>query len=125
MIASSNAPTVPSFGNLPVALDCVSLEEGRVLVGSILVRNLDFGKSVTVRYTIDGWTTSSDVRATFGNVVSRNTWEFQGMDRFVFRIELNREFATDAQYAHLQFAVKYEVLGQTHWDNNEGNNYQV
>ncbi|KAI8921420.1 putative phosphatase regulatory subunit-domain-containing protein [Powellomyces hirtus] len=124
-ITSKNTLPMPAFGSLPVVLDSVQLENGRVLVGNILVRNLDYNKTVLVHYTIDNWTTSHDVSASYHNTVSQNNGDFRGIDRFVFRIELNREFGSATTAGNVSFALRYDVGGCTHWDNNRGANYRV
>ncbi|TPX60067.1 hypothetical protein SpCBS45565_g07591 [Spizellomyces sp. 'palustris'] len=125
VIANKNSPAIPSFGAQPVVLDNVHLEEGRIVTGNVLVRNLDFGKTVVIRYSIDGWTSSNDIKAVFANIVSQSTIDFCGMDRFVFKIDLNREFGTSAVNGKVEFAIRFDVKGESFWDNNGGQNYSV
>ncbi|KNC99976.1 uncharacterized protein SPPG_05351 [Spizellomyces punctatus DAOM BR117] len=125
VIANKNSPAIPSFGAQPLVLDNIHLEEGRIVTGNVLVRNLDFGKTVVIRYTIDGWTSTNDIKAVFANIVSQSTIDFCGMDRFVFKIDLNREFGTSAVKGKVDFAIRYDVKGESFWDNNGGQNYTV
>ncbi|KAI8824463.1 putative phosphatase regulatory subunit, partial [Fimicolochytrium jonesii] len=121
-----NTPTLPSFDQwVPVRLDAVTIENSRVLAGSILVRNLDFHKTVTVRYSVDNWSTTAEVPATFANVITPSGHGFAGIDRFLFRIDLGKEFSASALKGNFSFALRYEVGGQTYWDNNQGSNYNL
>ncbi|KAI0320068.1 hypothetical protein OF83DRAFT_673311 [Amylostereum chailletii] len=64
------APTATPYAN--IHLESVSLPPSRppVLRGTVLVRNLSFEKQVGVRFTLDGWTTVSEVLATYTVSVS-------------------------------------------------------
>lgn len=82
--------------------------------GSVRVRNLDFHKSVHIRYTLNSWKTFADVQATY---VENSCDGFS--DKFTFTI-----------YAHtltvgqrLEFAVRFQCKGCQYWDNNKGANY--
>nr|CAD7204635.1 unnamed protein product [Timema douglasi] len=82
--------------------------------GTIRVRNLDFHKSVHVRYSLDGWKTFSDLQATY---VPNSCDGFS--DKFTFQM-----------YAHtlglggrLEFALRFQCRGTQYWDNNLGANY--
>ncbi|CAG2060968.1 unnamed protein product [Timema podura] len=82
--------------------------------GTIRVRNLDFHKSVHVRYSLDGWKTFSDLQATY---VPNSCDGFS--DKFTFQM-----------YAHtlglggrLEFALRFQCRGIQYWDNNLGANY--
>ncbi|XP_076264940.1 glycogen binding subunit 76A isoform X2 [Rhynchophorus ferrugineus] len=85
-----------------------------LIKGTVRVRNLDFHKSVHVRYTLDSWKTFADVQATY---VANSCDGFS--DRFSFVI-----------YAHtltvgqrLEFACRFQCKGCQYWDSNKGNNY--
>ncbi|KAJ3264117.1 hypothetical protein HK104_006515, partial [Borealophlyctis nickersoniae] len=124
-LANQNLPAFSAFGTLPVVLDDARLEAGKVLVGSVLVRNLAFEKTVSVRYTSDGWATHDDVEGRFASVVSGPTEGFSGVDRFVFELDLNEDLDLgEATEATIQFAINYVVGGDSYWDNNGGQNYQ-
>lgn len=84
--------------------------------GTVRVRNLDFHKSVQIRYTLDSWKTFSDLQASY---VPNSCDGF--CDRFQFLL-----------YAHtltigqrLEFAVRFMCKGCQFWDNNSGINYVV
>lgn len=82
--------------------------------GTVRVRNLDFHKSVHIRYTLNSWKTFSDVQATY---VENSCDGFS--DKFTFIL-----------YAHtlsvgqrLEFACRFQSKGCQYWDNNCGVNY--
>jgi len=82
--------------------------------GTVRVRNLDFHKSVHIRYSLDSWKTFADVQAVYLN----NSCDGFS-DRFAFTL-----------YAHtlsvgqkLEFACRFQCKGTQYWDNNRGKNY--
>ncbi|XP_057652557.1 glycogen-binding subunit 76A [Diorhabda carinulata] len=84
------------------------------LKGTVRVRNLDFHKSVHIRYTLDSWQTFADVKATY---VDNSCDGFS--DKFTFLL-----------YAHtlsigqkLEMACRFQCRGCQYWDNNGGSNY--
>lgn len=96
------------------------------LTGEVAVFNLDYAKEVLVHYTFDGWR---------GKQVS--TGRYLGsigtlrIDKFKFTINLpppsaRTEFGRKAATTviPLQLAIEYRVLGQSHWDNCDCQNYQ-
>ncbi|KAI8590399.1 putative phosphatase regulatory subunit-domain-containing protein [Geranomyces variabilis] len=125
LLEKHNLPACPSFGNNQLVLDSVKVDNDKILVGNVLVRNLAFEKTVAVHYTIDNWATTHDILASFLNVVTPPVGNIKGMDKFVFKIDLNREFGAQANAANLAFALRYDVCGQQYWDNNSGANYRV
>ena len=131
---------------------CVSLESVRVLpvengpkplngtppvidrlVGSVAVRNLAFEKSVTARCTFDGWASYANVRAVYARSerVARRSESGQPVgslefDIFEFSVNLPvRWRAVRGDRAHVELAIRYDVDGQTFWDNNCGENYEL
>ncbi|KAJ3039492.1 hypothetical protein HDV00_012172 [Rhizophlyctis rosea] len=125
-LVGKNLPALTAFGNTPVVLDTIRLDNGKLLVGTVLVRNLAFQKSVSIRYTTDGWTTSGEIVAEYSATVSQHHGEFYGVDRFGFELDLVDDLdlgtATDVKF---EFAINYNVAGSSYWDNNGGENYQV
>ncbi|XP_050512758.1 glycogen-binding subunit 76A isoform X2 [Diabrotica virgifera virgifera] len=84
------------------------------LKGTVRVRNLDFHKSVYIRYSLDSWDTFADIQATY---VDNSCDGFS--DKFTFLL-----------YAHtlsigqkLQLACRFQCRGCQFWDNNKGVNY--
>ncbi|KAJ8942009.1 hypothetical protein NQ314_010239 [Rhamnusium bicolor] len=82
--------------------------------GTVRVRNLDFHKSVYIRYSLDSWKTFADVQACY---VENSCDGFS--DKFSFLI-----------YAHtlsvgqrIEFACRFQCKGCQYWDSNNGANY--
>ena len=86
----------------------------RTITGIILVRNVEYNKSVFVRCTVDKWETYLDINA----VYIPNSSE-QETDRFAFSLQLPKcSF-------ELEFAVCYKLSNREYWDNNESRNYKI
>lgn len=86
------------------------------LEGVVLVRNLAYEKRVTARYSLNGWKTFSDVD---GQFVSANATA--SLDRFVFCTTVKCPAQRDL--VRMDLAVRYQVTGGEHWDNNDGQNH--
>lgn len=123
-IIINNFPVeTPARKSQPVRLERVWLSnDHKFLIGSIVVTNLAFQKAVTCRFTLDYWKTTSEVNAEYVCEITPRVTEYS-LDRFQFSIKLadlaNLETKT------LYFAIRYNVNGQEHWDNNNGTNFQV
>lgn len=126
---------VPTFGSLPVesadfadrvrcrrvCLETVCVRESPVrhIAGRIIVANLDFCKSVYVRYTSDEWKTHAEVRATYVSPEPEHAYD-QSYDRFAFVIYV---YDTVTAGGRIEFAIRYHCGDSVYWDNNDGNNY--
>lgn len=120
---------VPLFqqpGALPCFLDRVrekqvNLENAAVtdpvnltITGTVRVRNLDFHKSVYVRYTTDNWRSFSDLQASY---VDNSCDGFS--DKFTFTIH-----GTAVQIGQrIEMAARFHCRGQQFWDSNYDTNY--
>lgn len=104
------------LNELNVSLETIVLRDFGVY-GTVKVRNLAFQKKVTVRFTIDGWSSYRDV---VGHYIEGSHAGF--MDTFSFEIALPTTLIKDCK---LEFAICYKVLGVEFWDNNSGDNYRV
>ncbi|KAF5288270.1 hypothetical protein FQA39_LY04038, partial [Lamprigera yunnana] len=82
--------------------------------GSVRVRNLDFHKSVHIRYSLDSWKTFAELQATY---VQNSCDGFA--DTFKFLLYAN----TLAVGQKIEFAVRFHCKGCQYWDNNYGANY--
>lgn len=82
--------------------------------GTVRVRNLDFHKSVHIRYTLDGWKTYADLQATY---VPNSCDGFS--DKFSFVLYANNLPVGQ----RLEFAVRFHCKGCQYWDGNNGANY--
>ncbi|MFP4979184.1 hypothetical protein ACE6ED_27535 [Paenibacillus sp. CN-4] len=89
--------------------------------GNIEVSNLGNPKTVTIHYTPgDGqW---YDTNASYQGPTD-STHEKWGFVVSTDNINNNNPQLANAET--IQFAIKYEVNGQTYWDNNNGQNYSV
>ncbi|KAK0388950.1 hypothetical protein NLU13_2527 [Sarocladium strictum] len=107
----------------PVRLERVWLSpDQKSLLGSVAVSNLAFHKSVTCRFTLDYWKTTSEISAEYSHEIRPKETPL-GQDRFTFSIKL----ADTANLASktLFFCIRYSVNGQEFWDNNNSANFQV
>lgn len=110
--------------DLPVRAESVYLSnDGRNLVGKVLVKNIAYNKWVVVKFTFDHWQTISEVSATYDSAQNDPSTKDPGLDRFTFSIKL--ENFTNLDERHMLFCVRYNVVDQEFWDNNYGANYQV
>lgn len=101
-----------------VRRDAVAVEfldhTSSTIIGYVSVRNDAPDKCVTVRYTTNGWETHDEVCAEW-----LGTTENQSFDKFRFSIPCLKTPYT------VYLAVRYEVLNQQYWDNNNHHNYEV
>lgn len=86
--------------------------------GTVKVKNICFHKKVLVRYTLDGWVSSTDLEGVY--VPDSNDG---ATDRFSFALTLPEYFL--ASGGVLEFAVRFEGEGTEFWDNNSGKNYRI
>nr|XP_033334337.1 glycogen-binding subunit 76A isoform X1 [Megalopta genalis] len=82
--------------------------------GTVRVINLDFHKSVHIRYTLNSWRNYSDLQATY---VPNSCDGFS--DTFSFVLYCH----TLSVGQRLEFAVRFQCKGEQYWDNNAGINY--
>ncbi|XP_014484395.1 PREDICTED: glycogen-binding subunit 76A isoform X3 [Dinoponera quadriceps] len=82
--------------------------------GTVRVINLDFHKSVHIRYTLNSWRNFSDLQATY---VPNSCDGFS--DKFSFVLYCH----TLSIGQRLEFAVRFQCKGAQYWDNNGGANY--
>lgn len=120
---------VPLFqqpGSLPGFIDRlrdmqVCLESAAVtdpvsltITGCVRVRNLDFHKSVHVRYSMDNWRSYSDLTASY---VENSCDGFS--DKFSFIL-----FGNSMQIGQrVSIAIRFQAKGEQFWDSNYGTNY--
>lgn len=130
-----------SSDQLSVPVNSMSL----FLHGSILLRNISYEKQVSVRFTLDGWDTTSEVTAkyhssltspptfllprTFGDLISTSMDSF---DRFSFSVRLSDYLSAGSKdpipllRKELFLAVRYTAPGRGEWwDNCNGRNWGV
>jgi protein phosphatase 1 regulatory subunit 3A/B/C/D/E len=84
------------------------------ITGCARVRNLDFHKSVHIRYTLDNWRSYSDLSASY---VENSCDGFS--DKFSFIL-----FGNSLQIGQrLEMAIRFQAKGEQFWDSNYGTNY--
>ena len=112
------SPKIPEEFYERVRRDAIAVEVLECFAGEIRgvvsVRNDAPEKRVTVRYTTDDWETYQETTAEWLESI-----EGHNCDKFGFSITSLRE--SDAVY----LAVRYDVLEQQYWDNNNNSNYAV
>lgn len=82
--------------------------------GTVRVRNLDFHKSVHIRYSLDAWESFADFQASY---VDKSCDGFS--DQFSFTI-----FGYSLNIGQrLEMAVRFSCKGEQFWDSNYGVNY--
>ncbi|XP_059054124.1 glycogen-binding subunit 76A isoform X2 [Achroia grisella] len=99
----------------------VCLESARVcdgvhvtVCGSVRVRNLDFHKTVHIRYTMNRWITYTDLQTSY----------VQGScDGYSDRFQFVLYAPSISSGQRLELAVRFQCKGQQFWDNNSGANY--
>lgn len=99
-----------------VCLENVVVQDPMTLAlqGTVRVINLDFHKSVHVRYTLNSWRNFSDLQAIY---VPNSCDGFS--DKFSFILYCHTLLVGQ----RLEFAVRFQCKGAQHWDNNGGANY--
>lgn len=117
-VASSNFLNIVKTQN--VALEYVDIAnpnhlQTRFLIkGAVRVRNLDFNKTVHIRYSLDSWRSYSDVLAEYMPYSSDGF-----TDKFTFTI-----FRNSMEIGQrIEMAIRFSCKGEEFWDNNHGDNY--
>ena len=138
----------PSNDDADVRLEGLHLADDAASVqGIVRVRNIAFEKTVAIRFTFDGWQTTSEVLARWSeSYIPRNTVSssiprnravstpVSGLktdeppaptfDRFTFSIRLS-DLLLRIDEKTLVLAIRYCSAGREMWDNNDGQNYRA
>ena len=140
----SPIPTPNPSPYASVLFESVALPPARppILRGTILVRNITFEKHVGVRFTLDDWTTVSEVLATYSGPVAametlagashgKTVGDLIGpsaassWDRFNFSIKLE-DYEAYLWQRTLFIVIRYSAPGAGEfWDNNSDQNYRI
>jgi len=114
-------PSASAVSDRPVKLIYAKpghTSSGVTATGYVEVENIAYNKSVTIHYSFDGtdWLdcAAEYYKPTWGNY---EAWKFETTGKPALLSQVG--------IVTIQFAIKYEVNGQTYWDNNNGNNYFV
>lgn len=84
------------------------------ITGCVRVRNLDFHKSVHIRYSLDSWRSYSDLTASY----VENSCDGYS-DKFSFMMFGN----SLAVGQRVEMAIRFQAKGEQFWDSNYGTNY--
>lgn len=112
-----------------------SLWQDKAIWIDVLVKDLAFDKKVGVRWTDDNWNTHQDSLLTFEQAY-QNGYERWGLDFAPLgRLTsyyigswynyVTQQYRSGGTHTRIEFAVFYEVNGQTYWDNNHSENYTL
>ncbi|XP_078589326.1 protein phosphatase 1 regulatory subunit 3B-like [Branchiostoma floridae x Branchiostoma japonicum] len=98
-----------------VCLENAIIKE-KSIMGTVKVKNLAFEKHLEVRVTFDGWNTYKDMGASYSSSEGKN------YDTFSFEFDVPKYLKPQDK---IEFCLSYTCGGQTHWDSNDGQNYQI
>ncbi|KAM6164797.1 protein phosphatase 1 regulatory subunit 3D [Rhynchocyon petersi] len=87
--------------------------------GTVRVRNVAFEKQVVVRYTFSNWRSVHEVTARWRGPADGDGTE----DVFAFSLPVPPFLLELGSRVH--FALRYNVAGSEHWDNNHGRDYSL
>lgn len=116
--------------------------DSKQVLGHVAVQNVAYAKTVTLRYSPDGWQSTTNVAATYSADAPR--WlRKHGYERFVFVLDLakllcrffdaqqqrsgnqNLQLQQPDQQPCFEFCLKLAAGGNEYWDNNGTRNYQL
>jgi len=83
----------------------------------VYVKNLGYHKNIEIVYTTDNGATWNTASASYKTTFVNNPDKTDEL--------WSAEFDVPAGTTEVEYAVKYEVNGQTYWDNNFGENYKT
>lgn len=102
----------------PVYLQLLALgADKELLVLCVMCQNVAFEKSVSVKLTLNNWQST----LIFNNATYVKSFTSVNYDQFRFTVPLSHLPST----VSAQFCIRYDVNGQTYWDNNSNRNYNV
>merc|ERR1719318_955715 len=96
-----------------VCLENAFMDGPSAIFGVVRVLNISFHKSVTVKWTVNDWSTVTETRCQYMKGSSKGN-----TDKFSFKLVM----ASLPVGSRVQFCLKYDCEGE-HWDSNGGNNY--
>ncbi|MCT4688749.1 carbohydrate-binding protein [Vallitalea sp.] len=104
-----SAKILPTYGDMGNII-------GYYSTGNIYIKDLGTNKNVTVHYTYDG-TNWLDQSAYYQKTLA------DGSELWNFKTPEQSYTPTHQIEYNCKFAIKYEIDGNTYWDNNNGENY--
>eukprot|EP00090_Calanus_glacialis_P046388 TRINITY_DN909_c0_g1_i10.p1 TRINITY_DN909_c0_g1~~TRINITY_DN909_c0_g1_i10.p1 ORF type:complete len:632 (-),score=221.93 TRINITY_DN909_c0_g1_i10:191-2086(-) len=96
-----------------ICLENAFMDGPSAVFGVVSVLNISFHKSVTVKWTVNDWSTVTETRCQYVKGSSKGN-----TDKFSFKLVM----ASLPVGSRVQFCLKYDCEGE-HWDSNGGNNY--
>ena len=96
-----------------VCLDTAFMDGPSAVIGVVRVLNISYLKSITVKWTVNDWTTVTETTCKYMQYSSKSN-----TDMFSFKLVVG----TLSVGSRVQFCLKYDCEGE-HWDNNGGENY--
>ena len=96
-----------------VCLENAFMDGPSAIFGVVRVLNISFHKSVTVKWTVNDWSTVTETSCKYVQGSSKGC-----SDKFSFKLETGNL----AVGSRLQFCLKYDCAGE-YWDSNGGANY--
>lgn len=107
--------------SMPVRVERLYLSHDKKhILGSVIVANMAYEKSVICRFTLDYWTTISETTAVHCCALPGQMGRY---DRFIFSIRVTETVNIESKPIFV--CIRYNVNGQEFWDNNFGSNYQL
>ena len=97
-----------------ICLENAFMDSPSSISGVVRVENISFQKSVTVKWTVDDWSTVTETSSEYMKDSSKGN-----TDKFSFKLIVGSSLAVGSR---LQFCLKYNCEGE-HWDSNGGVNY--
>lgn len=97
-----------------VSLENAYMETSTSIAGIVRVLNIDYHKAVTVRWTINDWSTYAELAGVY---VPGSSDGFS--DKFSFRLCVG----SLPIGSRIQFCLRYNSSGAEFWDSNNGTNY--
>lgn len=102
----------------PVYLQQLALAaDKKLLLLFVMCQNLAFEKQISVKVTLNNWQST----LIFNKPVHMKSFSSVNFDQFKFTIPLSRLPSSISA----QFCIRYDVKGETFWDNNSTRNYNV
>ena len=97
-----------------ICLENAFMDSPSAISGVVRVENISFKKSVTVKWTVDDWSTVTETSSEYMKDSSKGN-----TDKFSFKLIVGSSLAVGSR---LQFCLKYNCEVE-HWDSNGGVNY--
>ena len=90
------------------------METSTAIAGIVRVLNIDYHKAVTVRWTVNDWSTFTELAAAY----------FPGSsDGFSDNVSFRLAVGSLPIGSRIQFCLRYNSSGAEYWDSNNGANY--